>query len=169
MRKLLSNKSKNVFKVHIKHYWHSLGVSTKNTTYFSGHQTILLHTFQEFASSNTDTFREVLPNNIDLEIMSNSIHTFTEVLPNKSQHFFESLDEHYNRQEIPITKRKLGPVIQNVPRKIEIFPSPSGKIRKIFLAPTKKMFVGKVKVVYNTMEHKDTNTDFHVVRVGDQK
>ena len=48
---LLPNKSKHIFRVHIKHYWHFEGVTRKQ--YYTLFQT----------SSNTDIFRELLSNN----------------------------------------------------------------------------------------------------------
>ena len=48
---LLPNKSKHIFRVHIKHYWHFEGVTPKQ--YYPLFQT----------SSNTDIFRELLSNN----------------------------------------------------------------------------------------------------------
>ena len=33
-RELLPNKSKCIFRVHIKHYWHFQGITPKNTTLF---------------------------------------------------------------------------------------------------------------------------------------
>ena len=99
-RKLLTNKSKHIFRVHIKHYWQLEGVTPKqyytlfqisgnsgifrellanNTTHFSrvyikqcwhfqksSFQIKLVKTFFRAISRNTDTFRELLPNNIDL-------------------------------------------------------------------------------------------------------
>ena len=50
-RELLPNKSKHIFRVHIKHYWHFEGVTRKQ--YYTLFQT----------SSNTDIFRELLSNN----------------------------------------------------------------------------------------------------------
>ena len=41
---LLPNKSKHIFRVHIKHYWHFEGVTSESVL------------------SNTDIFREFLPN-----------------------------------------------------------------------------------------------------------
>ena len=58
--------------------------------------------FPEFISQNTNTLRKVLSHNTDLfrAQISNSIHTLTELLPNNSEHFFESFNEHLNRQNI---------------------------------------------------------------------
>ena len=57
--------------------------------------------FPDFISQNTNTLRKLLSHNIDLfrARISNSIHTaLTELLPNYSEHFFESFNEHLNRQ-----------------------------------------------------------------------
>ena len=51
----------------------------------------------------------------------------------------------------PISKRKLGPPTQKVPKKFEIFPVPSYKTWK-------KIWWVEGEGVY-TMENKDTNTD----------
>ena len=92
---LLPNKSKHIFRVHIKHYWHFEGVTPKqyytlfqassnsviftellvnNTTHLSkayikqlltfseSYWQTILHIFPELTSSNTDIFREFLPN-----------------------------------------------------------------------------------------------------------
>ena len=50
-RELLPNKSKHIFRVHIKHYWHFDGVTPKQ--YYTLFQT----------PGNTDIFRELLANN----------------------------------------------------------------------------------------------------------
>ena len=50
-RELLPNKSKHIFRVHIKHYWHFEEVTPRQ--YYTFFQT----------SSNTDMFRELLSNN----------------------------------------------------------------------------------------------------------
>ena len=50
VRELLPNKSKHIFRVHIKHYWHFEGVTPKQ--YYTLFQT----------SGNTDIFRELLTN-----------------------------------------------------------------------------------------------------------
>ena len=67
----------------------------------------------------------------------------------------------------PFSKRKLGPPIQEVPKKFEIFPASSFKAQKK-LAPHKKIFVVRGGVY--TIENKDTDRDYQkFVRVGDQK
>ena len=50
-RELLPNKSKHIFRAHIKHYWQFQGVTPKQ--YYTFFQT----------SNNTDIFTELLPNN----------------------------------------------------------------------------------------------------------
>ena len=94
-------------------------------------------------SYKNDTFRELLPNNIDLgEFTSNSIHTYTDLLANNSKRFFERLNVHLNRQnsamensQLELPKRILVRPIQKVPKKIQIFSARSYKIRKKILAP----------------------------------
>ena len=56
--------------------------------------------FPEFISQNTNTLKKLLSHNINLfrARISNSIHTLKELLPNNSEHFFESFNEHLNRQ-----------------------------------------------------------------------
>ena len=119
-RELLRNKRKQIFIVHIKHYWHFDGVTPKLTLLESYWQAIL-HTFPEFISSNTDIFRGFLPPLTKgktflrvritqywhfqriftyLELLSNSIHTFTELIPSRSKNFFESFNGHLNRQKV---------------------------------------------------------------------
>ena len=154
---LLPNKSKHIFRVHIKHYWHFEGVTRKqyytlfqtssNTDIFreflsskyytlslSLHQAIL--TFSELLANNTTHFSRAyikqywhfqrvsfklnyskkffqssyhtiltLSESYYQTILtysehtSNSIHTFIELLLSNSKHFFESLNEHLNRQK----------------------------------------------------------------------
>ena len=57
-RELLANNTTNFFRFYIKQYWHFQRIPLKlnNSKNF----------FSEFISHNTDTFRELLPNNIDL-------------------------------------------------------------------------------------------------------
>ena len=71
-RELLPNKSKHIFRVYIKHYWLFQGVTPKQ--YYTHFQTSNINdifkelladntiTFPEFILSNTDIFREFLPN-----------------------------------------------------------------------------------------------------------
>ena len=97
-RELLPNKSKHIFRVHIKYYWHFQGVTSKQyytltlpdikqywhfqkvtgkqyyklfqisyhyqtiLTFSESYWETILHTFPKFISSNTDNFRELLPN-----------------------------------------------------------------------------------------------------------
>ena len=51
-RELLANRSKHIFRVHIKHYWHFQGITLKQ--YYTLFQT----------SNSTDISRELLANNI---------------------------------------------------------------------------------------------------------
>ena len=69
---------------------------------------------------------------------------------------------------VPLYQRKLVPPKWKVPKKFEIYPAPSYKIREKILAST-KTYVWVAWRVY-TMENKDTNTNYQkVVRVGDKK
>ena len=93
-------------------------------SYWTILQTIL-YTFPELASKNTDIFRVPFKLNYSTnflqssyhtilifsennyqtiltysELISNSIHTFIEFLANNSKHFFESFNEHLDRQKI---------------------------------------------------------------------
>ena len=67
----------------------------------------------------------------------------------------------------PLLKMKLGPPIQRLPKKFEIFPALSYKTRKRISPPLRKhLWVGGVY----TMENRDTNTYYQkFVRVGNQK
>ena len=69
----------------------------------------------------------------------------------------------------PLPKRILVPPTQKVPKKSELFPAPTYKIRKKILAPQKKyLWLGGGRVY--TMENKDTKTDYQkLVRAEDQK
>ena len=73
----------------------------------------ILHTVPEFISSNTDIFREFLPNQTIFrvhitqyrhrEILPNNIDLFRTHIKqhvhfHSSKHFFESFNEHLNRQ-----------------------------------------------------------------------
>ena len=115
-RELLSNNTTHFSRAYIKQYWHFLRMFlANNTTHFSRVYTKQYwHShrvpsklnyskkfFSEFISNNTDTFRELLPNNIDIvraHIKQYSL--FTELLPDNSKHFFESFNGNLNRQKI---------------------------------------------------------------------
>ena len=56
-----------------------------------------------------------------------------------------------------LPKRELGPP-NTGPKKFEVFPAPSDKIRKKIFSPHKKCIYLWVGGVYG-MENKDTNTD----------
>ena len=72
-RELLPNRSKHIFRVHIKQYWHFQGVTPKQ--YYTLFQTskstdlsrelrqTILYTFPELTSNKTDFFKELLINN----------------------------------------------------------------------------------------------------------
>ena len=91
---LLVQNTTHCSRVYIKQYWHFKRVPSK-LNYSKNF-------FPEFISQNTNTLRKLLSHNTDLfrARISNSIHTLTELLPNNSEHFFESFNEHLNRQNI---------------------------------------------------------------------
>ena len=91
---LLVQNTTHCSRVYIKQYWHFKGVPSK-LNYSK-------KIFPEFKSQNTNTLRKLLSHNIDLfrARISNSIKTLTELLPKNSEHFFESFNEHLNRQNI---------------------------------------------------------------------
>ena len=91
-RELLPKNSKNIFRVHIKHYWHFQGITSKlncNEIFFQSSYHII-QTFSESCYQTILTYSE---------LKSNSIHIFTELLPNNSKHYFESLNGHFNTQK----------------------------------------------------------------------
>ena len=91
---LLVQNTTHCSRVYIKQYCHFKRVPFKLNC--------SKNCFPEFISQNTNTLRKLLSHNIDLfrARISNSIHTLTELLPNNSEHFFESFNEHLNRQNI---------------------------------------------------------------------
>ena len=79
--------SKHLFRFHIKQYWQFQGVTTKwcQTLFQSSYQTltcsesyyqIRANTFSEFISNITDTFRELLSNNMTHFSRHQTILTF---------------------------------------------------------------------------------------------
>ena len=98
LSELLPNKSKQIFRVHIKHYWHFEDVTPKqyytlfqtssnsdifkellsrNTKHFSRHQAIL-----KFLESYWQTILYIFP-----ELTSNNTDIFRELMANKTTHF----------------------------------------------------------------------------------
>ena len=67
------NKSKHIFRVHIKDYWHfdtvtpkqhyTIFQTSKQLTFSESYWPTILHTFPELKSNNTNIFRELLANN----------------------------------------------------------------------------------------------------------
>ena len=92
LRELLVKNTTHCSRVFLKQYWHFQRFPSKlnyNKNFFP-----------EFILQNTNTLKMYLSHNIDLfrVRISNSIYTLTELLPNNSEHFFESFNEHLNRQ-----------------------------------------------------------------------
>ena len=115
-RELLPNKSKHIFRVHIKHYWHFEEITPKQ-----------YHTlFQKL--SNTDIFKELLPNNTTHFSKHQAIRTF-------SESYWEIIPHNF-------TTNQVRP-IQKVPKKFKIFPTPSYKKQKKDLARHKKIYMGR--------------------------
>ena len=89
---LLGNNTTHFSRAYIKQYWHFQRVSFKlnySKKFFqSSYHTIL--TLSESYYQTILTYSEHI---------SNSIHTFIELLLSNSKHFFESLNEHLNRQK----------------------------------------------------------------------
>ena len=94
LRELLVKNTTHCSRIYIKQYLHFQRALSK-LNYSKNF-------FPEFISQNTNTLRKLLSHNIHLfrTQIWNSIHTTTEVLPNNSEHFFESFNEHLNRQNI---------------------------------------------------------------------
>ena len=89
-RELLPNKSKNIFRVHIKYYWHFQGVISKQ--YYTLFQT----------SSNTDIFRVTGKQYYTLFQTSSNTDIFRELLANNTTHFSRVyIKQYWHFQRIP--------------------------------------------------------------------
>ena len=92
-RVLLENNITHLSRVYIKQYWHFQSVPSKLN--FS--ETFFQRSYHTILTLSESYYQTILTYS---QLISNSIHTFTELLLNNSKHFFGSLNEHLNRQQL---------------------------------------------------------------------
>ena len=194
MSGFISNHTYSFMELYPKQYYTPFRTSNNTDIFreFLANWTIVKF-FSEYISHNNDTFftELLLPNNIKnffkslrhsnrQKILKQNIlnkkweklaytHEADNFAINCSWVYMISHWWLYGRKwpSSPLPKRILVPPIQRVSKKFEIFPAPSYKLQKIFLAQQKNIFMGGG--VY-TMENKDSMTDYQeVVRVKEQK